>query len=169
MRRVLIIGNAGSGKTTFAKALAKKTGLPLVHLDQLFWCGEWEHISREDFDQALQAELSKETWILDGNFDRTLPLRLQSCDTVFFFDLPRIKCLWGVTKRLLQNWGKTRDDMGGNCTERFDRHKRELYHHVWHFNRSNRKKYYALLKDTENLIVFRSRKQSVKYLREVVK
>ena len=57
MERVLLIGNAGAGKTTFARKLAAKCSLPLVHLDQLYWCGEWEHLTREQFDALLQAEL----------------------------------------------------------------------------------------------------------------
>ena len=168
MRRVLIIGNAGSGKTTFAKALAEKTGLPLVHLDRLFWRDHWEHVTREEFDAALQVELGKESWIIDGNFDRTLPLRLEYCDEVFFFDLPRLTCIWGATRRVFQNRGKTREDMGGNCPERFDRNKWELYRHIWNFNKNNRKKYYELLEKRENVVIFKSHKQAEKYLREVV-
>ena len=94
MKRILIIGNAGSGKTTFAKALANKTQLPLVHLDKLYWRGTWEHTTREEFDAILQNELENGEWIIDGNFNRTIPHRLKYCDTVFYFDLPVITCLW---------------------------------------------------------------------------
>ena len=103
MKKVLIIGNAGSGKTTFAKALSERTSLPLVHLDRLYWKDNWEHTTREEFDVLLQRELEESEWILDGNFNRTLPHRLQYCDTVFFFDLPTISCLWGITKRIFQS------------------------------------------------------------------
>lgn len=165
MERVLIIGNAGAGKSTFAGKLAQKTGLPLVHLDKIYWCGNWEHISREEFDLALQAELNKPQWIIDGNFNRTLPHRLSHCDTVFFFDLPRIVCLWGITQRVLKNRGKTRPDMGGNCPEHFDRQKRSLYRNVLQFNRQHRKAYYRLLSEAAhaNVIIFRSRRQAKKY------
>ena len=81
MKRILIIGNAGAGKSTFAKALSQKLGLPLVHLDQLFWYGDWQTVERSEFDRQLQAELEKPQWIIDGNFSRTLPHRLQYCDT----------------------------------------------------------------------------------------
>ena len=77
MQRILIIGNAGSGKTTFAKQLSEKLNLPLIHLDRLYWCGNWEHLSRDEFDVILQAELEKPQWIIDGNFNRTIPHRLQ--------------------------------------------------------------------------------------------
>ena len=160
----MIIGNAGSGKSTFAKALAEKTRLPLVHLDQLYWNGYWEHVSRDEFDILLQAELDKPQWIMDGNFNRTLPYRLQYCDHVFFFDMPTWLCLWGITKRLLTNYGRSREDMGGNCPEYFDKNKLELCRHVIHFNKQHRKNYYKLLENC-NVTVFRSRKQVRKFLK----
>ena len=166
MKRILIIGNAGSGKTTFAKTLAQKTNLPLIHLDKLFWCGEWEHLSRDDFDAILQDELDKPEWIIDGNFSRTIPHRLKYCDTVFYFDLSTITCLWGSTVRVIKNYGKTRDDMGGNCPEYFDKQKRELYKAIFTFNKKHRKKYRKLLEEQTNksIVIFKSRKQAYRYL-----
>ena len=102
MKRILIIGNAGSGKTTFGIKLAQKTGIPLVHLDKIYWSGNWEHIEKNEFDNILQKELEKPEWIIDGNFNRTLPHRLKYCDTVFYFDVPIITCIWGVTKTILK-------------------------------------------------------------------
>lgn len=166
MKRILIIGNAGSGKTTFAKALAQKTNLPLIHLDKLFQCGEWEHLSRDEFDAVLQVELEKNEWIIDGNFGRTIPHRLKYCDTVFYFDLPTITCLWGSTVRVVKNYGKSRDDMGGNCPEYFDKQKVSLYKAIFLFNRTYRKKYRKLLGEqkNKNVVIFKSRKQACSYL-----
>ena len=162
MKRILIIGNAGSGKTTFAKRLAEKLELPLIHLDRLYWCGDWEHLSRDEFDTVLQAELEKPQWIIDGNFNRTIPHRLKYCDTVFYFDFPTIACLAGITKRTLTNLGKVRSDMGGNCIEHFDSHKISLYRNVLTFNRQHRKDYYELLNNADgvNVIIFRNRRQA---------
>ncbi len=168
MERILIIGNAGSGKTTFAKTLSQKLRLPLVHLDKLYWCGNWEHRTREEFDALLQAELEKPRWIIDGNFNRTIPHRLQYCDTVFFFDLPTPVCLAGITQRVLKNYGKTRPDMGGNCIERFDGQKRSLYRNVLTFNRQHRKDYYALLADFPGqVIVFKSHREASEHLTNI--
>ena len=168
MERVLIIGNCGAGKSTFARALAEKTGLPLVHLDKLYWHGDWEHLSREEFDPVLQTELEKPQWIIDGNFSRTLPHRLSYADTVFYLDIPVLTCLWGLTKRVFTNYGKTREDMGGNCPERFDKQKISLYRGILTFNRRNRKKFYEMLKESGvAYTVFRSRKEANAYLKNI--
>ena len=170
MKRILIIGNAGAGKTTFARQLAEKLQLPLVHLDRLYWCGNWEHASRPEFDILLQTELEKDQWIIDGNFNRTLPHRLQYCDTVFYFDLPAVTCLAGITKRILTNYGKPRSDMGGNCTEHFDAQKRSLYCNVLTFNKQHRKEYHKLLSATNNVnvVIFKSRRQAKAFLKHLV-
>ncbi len=168
MERILIIGNAGAGKSTFARTLAAKIHLPLVHLDRLYWCGNWEHRTREEFDTVLQEALEKPQWIIDGNFNRTIAHRLRYCDTVFFFDLPPAVCLAGITQRVLKNYGKTRPDMGGNCIERFDGQKRSLYRNVLTFNRQHRKDYYALLADFPGqVIVFKSRRQVREFLENI--
>jgi len=169
VKRVLIIGNAGSGKTTFARQLAAKTGLPLVHLDQLYWHGNWEHLSQGELDARLQEELVRPEWIIDGNYNRTLAHRLNYCDTVLFFDMPILSCLVGITKRIIANYGKTREDMGGNCVEKFDRQKVSLYRNVIQFNKQHRKAYYKLLADATHaeVVVFKRRRQAKRFLEHV--
>lgn len=169
MKRILIIGNAGSGKTTFALKLAQKTGIPLVHLDKIYWSGDWEHIEKNEFDNILQKELEKPEWIIDGNFNRTLPHRLKYCDTVFYFDVPIITCIWGVTKRILKSYGKTRSDMGGNCPEYFDKQKLTLYRNVIQFKKQHSKKYNHMLNSTEGIKVIRlkNRHQAKLFLKSV--
>ena len=165
MNRIIIIGGNGSGKSTFAKKLHTLTGLPLVHLDRLLWHGTWQTRTREEFDVLLQAELEKDRWIIDGNYNRTIPYRLSYCDTVFYFDFSTLRCLWGVTKRVLTNYGKSRDDMGGYCPERFDR---SFYKSILGFNKANRKRYHALLeeakKEGKTVVVFHNRRQVCRYL-----
>lgn len=170
MKRILIIGNAGSGKTTFATALAEKTRLPVVHLDRLYWKGNWEHAAKEEFDVILQRELDKDNWIMDGNFNRTIPHRLNHCDTVFYFDLPTITCLIGITKRIIKSYGKTRSDMGGNCPEYFDKHKLSLYRGVLSFHKQHRKDYKQLLSSVDGVevIIFKSRRQAKHYLKMTI-
>lgn len=120
MRKVMIIGCPGSGKTTLARKLSSKLNLPLVHLDVLNFGGHWQTVSTEEFDALLLQEVQKEAWIIDGNYHRTIPLRLEHCDTVIYLDYSRMTCLFDVIKRVLKGYGQSRPDMGGNCPERFD-------------------------------------------------
>ena len=151
MERILIIGCSGSGKTTLARKLGEKLKLPVVHLDRLWWTGNWENVTREEFDARLSEELEKPQWIIDGNYNRTMPQRLEKCDTVIYLDFNRFVCLWGAVKRVIRGYGKTRPDMGGNCPERFDW---EFICWIWNYNKSNREKNYGLLRGTEGIQVF---------------
>ncbi len=165
MRRVIVIGGNGSGKTTFAYELAKKTNLPLIHTDSIYWRDNWKSVSRTEFDEIMRAELKKEEWIIDGNNIRSISERLKVCDTVFFFDFPSIVCLWGVISRCIKNYGKSRSDMGGYCPERLDFN---FYKQVLLFNKRNRKRIYNMIEETKSMdcIVFKNRKQVKQYLRK---
>ena len=164
MERVMIIGCGGSGKSTLARELGKKTGLPVVHLDQIWWApGNWQHLEREEFDSLLQKEMEKPQWILDGNFNRTMELRLEKCDTVFYLDCSRWVCLFSWLKRVVSNWGKARADMAPGCAEWFDP---EMAMWIWNFNQQNRKRYHDLLaQQTEKTVhIFNNRRQLKNYL-----
>ena len=144
MERVMIIGCGGAGKSTLAKKLGEKTGLPVVHLDRIWWSpGNWEHLSREEFDVLLSAEMEKDRWIMDGNFNRTLDIRLERADTVIYLDFPRWICLRGWIGRVIKNWGHAREDMAPGCSEWFDP---EMARWIWNFNQQNRQRYLEKLK-----------------------
>ena len=113
MKKILVIGCPGAGKSTFSKALRGKLGLPLFHLDMLFWKADKTTLSREEFDQKLGEILAGDSWIIDGNYGRTLHHRLEVCDTVFLLDLPVEVCLEGAINRV----GKPRDDLPWQETE----------------------------------------------------
>lgn len=166
MKRVMIIGCPGSGKSTLAKQLALKLELPLVHLDVINWRDNWQTISSEEFDEVLLNEVQKDEWIIDGNYGRTIPMRLKHCDTVIYLNYSRMTCLFGVIKRVLKGYGKTRSDMGENCPERFDL---EFLKFVWAFNKNNRDSYLKLLSEQKGkeVIIFRWRRECAKFLKEL--
>lgn len=139
----MIIGCGGAGKSTLARQLGEKTGLPVVHLDQIWWApGNWQHLERDEFDALLAEEMAKPQWIIDGNFNRTIEMRLEKCDTVIYLDFHRLVCLMQWIKRVLINWGKARPDMAEGCKEWFDP---EMAGWIWNFNKTNRERYYQML------------------------
>lgn len=164
MERIMIIGCGGSGKSTLARQLGEKTGLPVVHLDQIFWSpGNWQHLEREAFDALLRQELEKPQWIMDGNFNRTMPMRLDKCDTVIYLDYNRFVCIFSWLKRVISNWRRTRPDMGPNCNERFDP---EFVKWIWSFNKKYRKQYRELLAQQKDkkIYIFKNRRQLPAFL-----
>ena len=111
MERILIIGCSGSGKSRLARKLGQKLGLPVIHLDQLWWTENWQNVTVEEFDSRLAMALNMDRWIIDGNYSRTMGVRLSQCDTVIYLDFSRWACLLGMCQRLLSSRGKTRPDM----------------------------------------------------------
>ena len=166
MERILIIGCGGAGKSTLARQLGEKTGIPVVHLDKLFWRPNWVHITREEFDWAIREEMKKDRWILDGNYDRTLPERLKQCDTVIYLDFSRVLCLIGVLKRIVTSYGKVRPDMAEGCRERIDW---EFLKWVWNFNKNHRESNYRILKEARDkrIVVLKNRRAVKRFLQQL--
>lgn len=106
-RKILVLGCSGAGKSVFARRLRDKLGLPLIHLDNVWWRPDRTHISREEFDRKLDELLRGDAWILDGNYSRTYEPRIRACDTVIFLDYSEELCMQGITGRL----GEDRPDI----------------------------------------------------------
>ena len=166
MERILIIGCGGAGKSTLAWQLGEKTGLPVVHLDQLFWHPGWVESTKDEIDAKIMEELGKPQWIMDGNYNRTLPMRLRKCDTVIYLDFSRFACLFGVMKRVLTTYGTVRPDMAEGCPERFDL---DFIKWVWNFNKTKRERYYRLLNEAEGIekIVLKNRRMVKRFLQSL--
>lgn len=166
MERIIIIGCGGAGKSTLAQKLGEKTGIPVVHLDKLFWTPGWVSLPPEEFDPIVRGELEKDRWIMDGNFNRTMPERLERCDTVIYLDFSRFACLWGVAKRIITTYGTVRPDMGEGCPERLDL---EFLKWVWNFNRNKRQRYYQILSGVEHaeVIVLKNRREVKRFLEKL--
>ena len=166
MERILIIGCGGAGKSTLARQLGEKLDLPVVHLDKLFWKPGWVESAKEEIDEKILAELEKPQWIIDGNYNRTMPRRIQYCDTIIYLDFSRLACLLGVLKRVLTTYGKVRPDMGEGCPERIDF---EFLKWVWNFNKNKRERYYRMLNDAEGVetIVLKNRRMVKRFLQSL--
>ena len=163
MDKVIIIGCPGSGKTTFAEKLNKCTGLPLYYLDAIWHKPDKTHISREDFDRRIAEIFTTNKWIIDGNYKRTIELRLKECDTVFLFDLPTEVCIQGATERI----GKGRYEMPWLETE-FDP---EFKQFIEDFPKDTLPYIYELIercKEEKQVIIFKSRQEADNYINSIL-
>ena len=120
MHRVLVIGSPGAGKSTLSHALARRTGLPLHHLDRMFWLPGWVERDRDEGRAELARVLAQDCWIIDGNYGSTLPLRIARADTVVWLDYPTALCLGRALRRWWMYRGHSRPDMTEGCPERLD-------------------------------------------------
>ena len=163
MNRIIVIGCPGSGKTTFSEKLHKLVGLPLYYLDAIWHKPDRTHITRDEFDQRLSEILSRDKWIIDGNYSRTVETRIQKSDTIFLFDLPTEVCLQGVEDRL----GKIRSDMPWTDTEFDPALKKEIEQ----FPQNTLPGIYELLdryRENKRHIIFHSRNEADAYLNQLM-
>lgn len=152
MRRVNIIGCPGAGKSTFARKLREKTGLELFYLDMIWHKPDKTTVARDEFDLRLNEIFERDTWIIDGNYLRTMVRRLSECDTVFFFDLPTEVCLEGAASRV----GKKREDMPWVETEVDE----DFLRRILDFEKDQKPKiheYLEKIKSEKEIIIFKSR------------
>lgn len=165
-KRIIIIGCCGSGKSTLARQINQKMDIPIVHLDQLFWRSNWQHISDDEFDRLLQDELKKDNWIIDGNYNHSLQKRFEYADTVIYLDYSRIICIWGIVKRVIKNHGRTRPDMSENCPEKFDF---EFLKYTWNFNKKYHSSNMEIIKNCDNktIYIFKNRRQCNQFLESI--
>lgn len=157
--RILIVGCPGSGKSTFARRLAEKTGIPLYHLDAIYWREDRTYLTHEELIQQLIPIMAQDSWIIDGNYNGTMPLRVSYCDEVIMLDYPAEVCLSGVRARI----GTQRPDMPWVETQEDP----ELMDFIRAYPQQSRPKVYALMAQhpEKRFTVFRTRDESEAYLR----
>ncbi|MBO5934980.1 MAG: AAA family ATPase [Clostridia bacterium] len=159
MEKVIIIGCPGSGKSTFARELEEKTGLPLYYLDMLYWNSDKTTVTKDIFRERLRSIISEDKWIIDGNYGSTMEMRISECDTVFFLDYSADICLSGIKERM----GKTRPDMPWIETEE----DAEFIEFIKNYNTESRPKVLELLNkySEKNIIIFKNREDADTYLK----
>jgi adenylate kinase family enzyme len=157
MKKVLVIGSCGAGKSTFAKKLSKFTGINLMHLDQEYWRPNWVRTDSNVFKEKVKALLKKDEWIMDGNYCNTMDIRIAKADTIIFLDFSRWVCLFRVLKRRIKN---NRVDTLSCCDERVTY---ELVKWIlWSFPGVNRKEILnkiTKVRDKKNVVILKSNKQ----------
>ena len=160
MKRIVVIGSPGSGKSTLSGVLQQKTGIPLCHLDMMYWNADKTVVERDVFLARLAAVLERDTWILDGNYATTMEMRVAACDSVILLDYPCEVCLEGIQKRR----GKPRSDMP--WIEREE--DVALTDFVRTFREQQRPRILALLEKypEKKIFVFTTREQANAFLRE---
>ena len=145
VQRIAIVGSSGSGKSTLAIELGRRLGLPIIHLDRIYWRPGWAKPENDDWLAATIAPLSGERWIVDGNYSDTLPERIARADTVIFLDLPMRLCLWRIINRALSSTPEkdaARPDLPEGCGESIDI---ELIEWVYRYRELERPGILALL------------------------
>ena len=146
MKKVLVIGSSGAGKSTFSRLLGEITGIEVVHLDKIHWRAGWIEPPKDEWRKTVEDYLKKESWIMDGNYSGTLALRLEKCDTVIFLDLPRTICTRRVIKRFFLYRKISRPDMAEGCAEKFDW---EFVKWTWNYPKRSKPRVEELLKRVE--------------------
>jgi adenylate kinase family enzyme len=164
MRRALVIGSGGAGKSTLAADLGARTRLPVIHLDAIYWRAGWAATPPDELARIVADLAAGDAWVMDGNYGGTMDARLAACDTVVFLDLPRLVCLWRVVRRWLRYRGVTRPDMAAGCNERLSL---EFLRWIWTYPAERRPEILAklgALAGGKRVVVLRSGREVDRFL-----
>ncbi|HJR06304.1 MAG TPA: DNA topology modulation protein [Pyrinomonadaceae bacterium] len=169
MRKVLVIGSGGAGKSTFARRLGKLLSIEVIHLDTLYWNAGWVETPKAAWAATVAELVGRDSWIMDGNYSGTFDIRLKACDAVVFLDMPRLVCLWRVLKRLMIYRNRSRPDMAEGCDEKLNW---EFILWVWNYPKRTRPKITAWMREnsgSKKVIWLRSPAEVERYLADAGK
>ena len=165
MRKILVIGPGGAGKSTFALQLGQLLNIEVLHLDKFYWRAGWIETPKAEWLKTVAELLSRDAWIMDGNYSGTLDNRLEACDTVILLDMNRTHCIWRVLKRAAIYRNKNRPDMAEGCHERLTL---TFILWIWNYSRRTRPKVIRLLESAsaeKKIVYLRSQKDVGEFLR----
>ncbi|MFB7142182.1 DNA topology modulation protein [Gottfriedia sp. NPDC056225] len=164
MRKIVIIGSGGSGKSTFARKLGDKLEIDVFHLDALLWRPNWEGVPKAEQIQIQNELVKNEKWIIDGNYGGTMEIRLNAADTIIFLNISRLVCIYRAFKRFIKYRNSTRPDMREGCQERFDF---EFFKWIWEYPKKKRLsilKSLQQLSEEKEIIILNSTKEVKQFL-----
>ncbi|MFX1369943.1 MAG: AAA family ATPase [Promethearchaeota archaeon] len=167
MKRVLVLGPAGSGKSTFAENLAKKLDVPCIHLDSHYWRPNWIGTPKEEWPGIVQSLVAREEWVMDGNYSTSLEMRIQRADTAIFLDIPRRISYWRILKRRILHRGQVRPEMPEGCYEKIDL---EFIKWIWGFPKRSRWRVLEILDayaDTVQVAILRNSREMDEFLKSI--
>lgn len=162
LKRIAIIGLPGSGKSTFAIKLGKILHIPVHHLDRHMFDGKKKR-DKQEFLLVKEALVKEKSWIIEGCSLSTLEMRFAQADTVIYFHLPRLLCIWRTIKRLLIS-DKNLADTG--CLDGINW---VLIKYIWNFDRDKRQNIEELHKRYPNVdfLIFRHSHEPDEYLEKL--
>lgn len=160
MKKIIVIGSPGAGKSIFSKKLKDITNLPLYHLDMLYHKKDGTHITKEELEEKLKEIFKEDNWIIDGNYQRTLEMRIKQCDTIFLLDFPIDICISGAKSRI----GNQREDLPW-VEDKLDE---EFEKSIIDFPKEKLPQIYKLFKkykNDKNIYIFKSRDEADNYIK----
>lgn len=163
MKKIMVIGCCGAGKSTFSKRLELILSLDVIHLDKQYWKPNWERPDSSEWKEVVSELCQKENWIMDGNYNSTIELRAKYADTIIFLDYSPWICMYRVLYRMLKYKGTVRDDMPTDCEERFDLN---FIKYVWSFKKKMRGLILDKLDEIEDveIVILKNDKEANRYL-----
>ncbi|SNZ15386.1 Adenylate kinase [Terribacillus aidingensis] len=167
MKRIAIVGSSGSGKSVLARRLGEILQMEVWHLDAILWKPDWVLTPRDEQKQIQQQLVSKDSWIIDGDYNSTLDIRLKAADTIIFLDMPRMLCVYRVLKRRLMYHNRSRPDMQEGCKEKIDM---AFLQWVWQYPISKRPgmlEKLEILAQNKQVIILNSSREVEKYVDEM--
>ncbi|MEM7442884.1 MAG: DNA topology modulation protein FlaR [Pseudomonadota bacterium] len=147
VRRIMIVGGPGSGKSVLARLLGQKTGLPVFHMDHIHWKSGWVERDRSDKDRLTYEVHRQDKWIFEGGHSRTYDERVARADMLVWLDIAVSLRIWRVIRRLFVHYGRTRPDLPEGCPERLNRGTFEFLSFIWRTRHSARAKIKAIADD----------------------
>jgi adenylate kinase family enzyme len=167
LKRIAIIGNGGSGKSTLSQKLHSILNMPIYHLDKYFWKPNWTRPDPDEYKVVHDDLCERSEWIIDGNNLRHLEYRFNRADVIIFLDIPRYVCFWRVFRRTLKYYGAMAPSSAANCREEFSWNFVRFLQWVWSFNKDYSPRIIQLLKslpETKEYYIFKSSKEIEQYL-----
>jgi adenylate kinase family enzyme len=165
--KIMIIGSGGSGKSTFASQLGTVLKLPVYHLDAYYWHPGWVPTPDNEWDEFQNRLITNDQWIIDGNYGRTLEIRMNAADVIIYFDLSPLICTYRVIKRRIKYHGRTRPDLNEQCPEQLDW---AFIKWVWNFRKTRRQSIMEkiqIYKDGKRILIINRTKQVKDILKQI--